>query len=196
MKKHFSFKRFTILAIIVLCAAFLIIFAKGWNGDFQKATALHDAAIYTEGKYLDKEKMTDRIYNAAVYFSENFLPEYKEAADTAASMDFYAYDGSVKWKGVTLVLDLKFDGVEKFNGFLGGAAEKFPSEEGAFEFTCGDYACRRVRTAESTNTRFAMLCVNESELVLRYLCFQEYDASRKRFAASKKYVLECTNCPW
>lgn len=189
-----------ILIIASLCASALLLGACTDN-DFK---AYHDKEIYIQQKYHDREEFGEQVYFSGVGV-DYFMPKYEEIEYNYSDIDFYIYNGvgTLTKTAITFVLDLMFSDKDEYESakqnelstrtFMTEYEGKKPDENPVFEFNFGTFYCK---TADGKGyPQYVMLiCLDDSNCVLRYLVFQEW-INRDEVKAPE-YIVKCTNCPW
>lgn len=187
----------TVLAFILICVVSL--------SDRFALKKYHDVQIYSEKTYLDKDKFGEKVYFTGLG-ARSFLPEFSEITYDYSDIDFYLFNGTATSSNtaVTFVLDLKFEDAERYeeakqtelscHAFRTEYADKkWLDCVPLFEFSEGSYVCKTVQN-DHYPSRFGLLCYSDDNNSLRYLFFEEWEASG--YIQSKEYIIECTNCPW
>lgn len=164
----------------------------------------HDIEIYTQQKYLDKEVFESKACSTG-YNANYFLPKYEEIEYNYSDIDFYLFDGTATMArtAVTLVLDLQFSDKAEYESakqneltmrnFRTEYEDKKWYDRPVFEFNIRDFFCKTVY-GEDYPCRFGLICLNDSNYILRYLYFQEWESPE--FVKDADYIYRCTNCPW
>lgn len=164
----------------------------------------HDIEIYIQQKYLDKDVFGDKVYHSGAG-AKFFLPKYEDIEYSYSEIDFYIYDGTATLgnTAVTFALDLKFDDKQKYESakqnelstreFMTEYEDKKWNENPVFEFKIGSFNCKTVKD-EGYPRRVRFICSNDSNFVLRYLIFEEWESPE--YVKNSNYIFNCTNCPW
>ena len=164
----------------------------------------HDIEIYIQQKYRDKEAFSEKVYHSGAG-ADYFLPKYEEIEYNYSDIDFYIFDGTATLirTAVTFVLDLKFSDKNEYEAakqnelltrsFRTEYKEKKWYEKPVFEFDIKNYHCKTV-DGKGFPCYFGLICLNDTDYVLRYLFFEEWESPE--YVKDADYILSCTNCPW
>ncbi|MDE6790937.1 MAG: hypothetical protein K2J61_04365 [Clostridia bacterium] len=188
-------------AIIIILLTGILIADGCSNKDIKR---YHDIEIYIQQKYLDKEEFGEQVYYTGAGV-DYFIPKFEEIEYNYSDIDFYIFDGTatLSHTAVTFALDLKFSDKNEYESakqnelstrtFMTEYAEKKQNENPVFEFNLGNFSCKTV-DGSGFPRRVRFICLDDSNYVLRYLVFEEWESPE--FVKDATYILNCTNCPW
>lgn len=164
----------------------------------------NDTDIYMELKFYNEEDFGQKVYHTGIS-AMNFIPEYEDLKYDYSSIDFYIFDGTTTMDktAVSFVLDLHFNDQNAYQSaknnelesqiFMMDYPDKKWYEDPEFEFSISDFFCKTVYN-DNYPRRFGLICYNDNNFILRYLFFEEWEASE--YVQDKDYIAKCTNCPW
>ena len=200
-KKFFLSILLTLSIIMTFAMSF---FSSGCYFLEDHSVKYHNVDIYLEQLYLHKDIFTEKIYHTGID-ANFFLPKYEEIEYNYSDIDFYLFNGTptLSRTAITFALDLMFSDESDYEEakqnelstriFRTEYEGKKRNEKPVFEFYKGNFFCKTVYN-DNYPRRFGLLCLDDSDLVLRYLYFEEWESGR--YVKDPDYIINCTNCPW
>lgn len=192
------------IAIFIFLIMGMLIADERSNKDIK---TYHDIEIYTQQKYYDKDEFGEKVYHSGAGV-DYFMPKYEEIEYNYSGIDFYIFDGTATLSktAVTFALDLKFSDKDEYESakqyelstrtfmmeYEAGKRDQWDKDP-VFEFNLGNFSCKTV-DGNGYPRRVRFICVDDSNYVLRYLVFEEWESPE--YVKDADYILSCTNCPW
>ena len=132
---------------------------------------------------------------------DNYLPNYEDFPYKQYIIGFYSYDSSraLASDGISHVLEIKFQTLEKYNEFLNYEYRRFEYSDNVVSkndyqcYLCVDEEVTAYFYKEETPFVLGMLCLKPVDFEVRYLYFKNIHSSIDK---NYKNVFELTNCKW